>query len=45
MYSLGKDGMVRVDPPNKQAKEIYRRFGIRLPNQFALENFVKGTMS
>ena len=44
MCSLGKDGIVRIDPPNRQVKEIYRRFGIRLPNQFRLEDFVKNAM-
>ncbi len=45
MCSLGGDGIVRIDPPNAQVKKVYRVFGIRLPNQFPLEEFVAGTLS
>ncbi len=34
-----------IDPPNAQVKKVYRVFGIRLPNQFPLEEFVAGTLS
>lgn len=44
MCALGKDGMVRVDPPNAQVKKVYRTFGIDLPNQFPLGEFVDGCM-
>ena len=45
MCSYGRDGIVRIDPPNKQVKETYKRFGVRLPNQFKLEDFIAETMS
>ena len=31
MCALGKDGMVRVDPPNAQVKRVYKVFGINSP--------------
>lgn len=43
--SLGADGIVRVDPPNRQTKQIYKVFGIGIPNQFRLEEFIKGTLA
>ena len=45
MCALGKDGMVRVDPPNAQVKRVYKVFGIKLPNQFPLEDFIAGSLS
>ncbi len=45
MCALGKDGMVRVDPPNAQVKKVYKVFGIRLPNQFPLEDFIAESLS
>lgn len=45
MCSLGKDGMVRVDPPNSQVKRVYRTFGINLPNQFMLSDFMAECLS
>jgi len=40
MCSLGKDGIVRIDPPNRQVKEVYKLFGIGIPNQFPLEDYM-----
>lgn len=34
------DGVVRIDPPNKQVKDVYKTFGISLPNQFLLSDYV-----
>ncbi len=45
MCALGKDGIVRVDPPNAQVKKVYKNFGVKLPCQFPLENFIAETMS
>lgn len=45
MCALGKDGTVRVDPPNSQVKKVYKTFGIRIPVQFRLEDFIAGYMS
>lgn len=45
MCALGKDGMVRVDPPNSQVKKVYRTFGINLPNQFRLSDFMADCLS
>lgn len=41
----GKDGMVRVDSPNAQAKRVYKVFGIKLPNQFSLEDLIAENLS
>ena len=45
MCSLGKDGMVCVDPPNSQVKKVYRTFGVNLPNQFELSDFMTECLS
>ncbi len=45
MCAVGKDGTVRIDPPNAQVKKVYRSFGIKLPNQFPLKGFIAETMS
>ncbi len=45
MCALGKDRVVRVDPPNAQVKKVYKVFGIKLPNQFSLNDFIAETMS
>lgn len=45
MCSLGRDGIVRVDPPNSHVKKVYRTFGIKLPVQFRLEDFIAECMS
>ena len=45
MCAVGKDGVVRIDPPNVQVKKVYRVFGVKLPNQFRLEDFVAEVMS
>lgn len=39
------NGLVHIDPPNKQVKAIYRTFGIRLPNQFELGEFTRELMT
>lgn len=41
----GEDGMVRVDSPNAQAKRVYKVFGIKLPNQFPLEDLIAENLS
>ena len=45
MCALGKDGRVRVDPPNSRVKKVYRIFGISMPNQFALSDFTAEYLS
>lgn len=45
MCAVGKDGVVRIDPPNAQVKKVYRIFGVKLLNQFSLEKFIAETLS
>lgn len=45
MCALGRDGIVRIDPPNAQVKRVYSVFGVGLPNQFRLEDYIAETMS
>lgn len=45
MCAVGRDGVVRIDPPNAQVKKVYRCFGVKLLNQFPLEKFIAETLS
>lgn len=45
MCAMGKDGIVRIDPPNSQVKKAYKAFGIKLPNQFNLDRFISDCLS
>lgn len=45
MCAVGRDGVVRIDPPNAQVKKVYRTFGVKLLNQFPLEKFIAETLS
>ena len=45
MCALGRDGIVRIDPPNAQVRRVYGMFGVSIPHQFRLEDFVAKTMS
>ena len=45
MCCVDGGGAVILDPPSRQVKEIYRIFGIGLPNRFDLGEFISETMS
>lgn len=45
MCAVDRNGVVRIDPPNAQVKKIYKVFGVKLPNQFNLNQFIAEVMS
>jgi len=45
MCCVDGKGAVHIDPPSRQVKDIYKVFGIKLPNQIDLEDFIKEIMS
>jgi len=39
-----RDGIIRVETPNKQVKAVYKAMGISVPNNFVLKDFYEKTL-